>query len=300
MTDNEVFDLLYRNVKHSIHSTVGDEVSFECPKCRDDGHFSVNITKQVFYCFKCHYSGSIKQEIRKNSVMWSEILAIVGDTYLPPCPGRYPAFCSLAGSPIMESEGGYVFIKDGAEKAGRYCLDRGMTRQQIYDYKVYTKEYDGRVYFPYWNEKGEITFWIGRATNNLTEPKTLTMPGSECPLFGRHVKKYTDEVVLVEGVFDHFATPNSYAIMGSNVTGNQILQLKVDDVKKIFIIFDPDAHEQSERVAKKLANFGFDVFPVMLSGDQDPAEIGRKRMTELVESIKHNNCVKPTLLHAIP
>jgi len=168
-----------------------------------------------------------------------------------------------------------------------------MTLKQVGDYRVFIRELDSRVYFPYWNESGEMTFWTGRTMVDGAKPKTIHPENSDLPLFGRHVRIIRNEVVIMEGEFDHFVTPGSYAILGSNVTTSQILQLREDHVKRIFLIFDPDASKQAKHTAQKLGNFRFDAFPVIISGKRDPAEIGREKMSSIVQTIKRHCPARP-------
>ncbi len=97
-------------------------------------------------------------------------------------------------------------------------------------------------------------------------------------MFGRHVNWVSNgPVVLVEGVFDHFATPTrSYALMGSNITPDQIKRLIKDNVEKVFVIGDPDADSAAQGICKKLLDYYVLAFMVQLAGtNKDPADLGR-------------------------
>lgn len=302
MKSQEIYNYIVNYLKSGACTVEKDEVTMPCPGCGDNKHFSINIRKGVFNCFKCEVGGNIRYEIQRNRREWSSLISGL----LPGHPTGYirkaSPFCPLRGTAIS------AFLRGVPPKqkelrwttavnAMRYCLKRGMTKRQIEIYRVCVKALDPRVWFPYWNEKGELTYEMGRSMVNSVEPKTFSI-GEELPLFGRHVYIERDEVVLVEGVFDHFATPHSYALMGSNVTGPQIIQLREDGIKRIFVILDPDAHRQSVTAARRLANFGFDVFPVVI-GDysRDPADIGRKKMSEIVRTLKLKHPVRPQTIY---
>ena len=302
MDKRDIYDQIIQNVKSGICEQHGDEVSVQCPGCGDEKqHFSLNIKKGLYNCFKCHMTGNLKVEMIKDRTFWS---SLQHNTRSPFSSEARP-ICSLDGRPVWDTllKGPSPFNPEyvAAITAMRYCHKRGMTKEQVHDYKVYLKHWDSRVYFPYWNEEGGMTFWMGRSTNDeLIKPKTMTLEDAELPLFGRHIHIERDEVVLVEGVFDHFATPGSYALMGSNITGPQIIQLREDNIKRVFIILDPDANQQAVSVARKLANFRFDVFPVVIQGGKDPAELGRERMSIIVKIIKKNHPIRPQTIFFNP
>ena len=302
MKSKEVYDYIVDHLRSRACTAENGEVKMPCPGCGDEGHFSVNIRRGVFNCFKCEIGGNVRYEIQRNKQEWLSLVSRLPSDTPSGYPRRAFPICSLdgqaisvmlRGSPPKQKEFGYT----AAVNAMKYCLKRGMTKEQIAEYKVCIKPLDPRVWFPYWNEKGELTYQMGRSMTDTVEPKTFSM-GLELPLFGRHVQVERDEVVLVEGVFDHFATPHSYALMGSNITGPQIIQLREDGIKRVFIILDPDASQQAVTAAQKLANFGFDVFPVMINKyEKDPAELGREQMSNIVKTLKLKHPIRPQTIY---
>ena len=65
-------------------------------------------------------------------------------------------------------------------------------------------------------------------------------------------------------------------------------ELREMKIKKVFLVFDPDAGKMMEHNAKSLAQFGFKVYPVIIGGFKDPAELGRGVMSELVNTVMGN------------
>lgn len=299
----KICDHVISCIRSGIFERHNDELSMRCPGCRDEkGHFSINIKKGLFNCFKCGISGSIQSLLTKNRQKWLPV--IQEQSGRPKGYIREPTgICSLGGEPVSDvldvSKAGEApnLLRVQATRVMRYCLKRGMTKKQVRTYGVLVRPYDSRAYFPYWDKSGEITFWMGRATDEKTELKTIEMDDSDKPLFGRHVKINRNEVILLEGVFDHFVTPDSYALMGSNITALQIVQLREDGIKRIFLILDPDASRQSGNIARKLANFRFDVFPVIINGFQDPAKLGREKMTSIAHTVKQHHPIRPQAIY---
>jgi len=301
-----VYDHVIDCLRSGVCDFKKDEISMRCPNCGDEkGHFSLNSRSGLYNCFKCHVAGTIKPILVRNRQEWAEITRRHPDI-LTGCPRDAPGICPVAWNPLIGHQdphplSGLSSLEYSQRaRAIRYCLKRGMTKRQIKRYHVCTKPFDSRVYFPYWNECGEVIFWTGRAVTETVKPKSIEMEGSEKPLFGRHVKARRTEVVLVEGVFDHFVTPDSYAIMGSEVTISQMLQLREDGIKRIFLILDPDAGQQSQRIAQKLAKFRFDVFPVIINDWRDPAKMGRQKMSSIVNTVINHHPILPQSLYFNP
>jgi len=141
--------------------------------------------------------------------------------------------------------------------------------QQIISYKPYVHKWEPTVYFPYWNESGEQTFYIGRRFVDDDGPKTLEPKSSTKPLFGLHVKRPKPVVFLVEGVFDHLMTPDSYAILGSMIT------------------MDPDASDKCLNNAFRLNRSGLRAWPVMFGGDKDPGDLGLAQMSGVCNHLRN-------------
>ena len=304
MKTKEVYQHIVDHLQSGACTAEKGEVKMSCPGCGDEEHFSINIRKGVFNCFKCEVGGNVRYEIQKNKQEWLSLVSRLPSNTATTSPGRPSPICSLDGTAIS------VVLQNippdktlleytAAVKAMKYCYKRGMTKEQIETYKVCVKLLDPRVWFPYWDKDGEVIYQMGRSMTDMVEPKTFSI-GLELPLFGRHIHIERDEVVLVEGVFDHFVTPGSYALMSSNVTGPQIIQLREDGVKRIFIILDPDANKQAITAARKLANFRFDVFPVVIQGGKDPAELGKEHMSTIVKIIKKNHPIRPQTIFFNP
>ena len=290
----------YQYIKAHIQSGAfkisGRELFTDCPGCGDEKHFSVNLRNGRYNCFKCSIGGHLASVIINNRIEWKQLTRnlLSGDSsdYEPHRVIKIPKDAynvyetlhpELFSRPRRKQVSNSLSL---CQKAFSYCLSRGVSAEQIRDYKVYIRPCDPRVYFPYWNESGEITYYMGRKMmGNDDYLKTKDAENSEKPLFGRQVTVLSDSVILVEGVFDHFVTPNSYALMGSSINSGQIIQLRNDDVKRVFVLGDPDASEKADTMAMKIRQFRFDAFPVYLHTKADPNKLGRQVMTAIVKHL---------------
>jgi len=296
-----LLDAFEKALKSGQFSKSGDEYVIHCPFCDDStGHHYINLYKKMSYCFNssCHASVIFTTFFAGHNVR--NILATEISNRKHRDKGQEAIDLSCPLKPIFGHEASPLVsmpVQATIRKVYNYCLSRGMTHKQIEEYKVSFKPYEGRAYFPYWNGDGQTVFWMGRALGDQL-PKTAEKRGSEKPLFGRHVKRIRNgPVVLVEGVFDHFATPNSYALMGSSITASQIAALIEDHIPRVFFIADPDASEAMQSMASALSGSHIEAYPVQLIGTTaDPAELGREAMSKVVGELLKMDLALPQVL----
>ena len=306
MNPDSVYSYVIGCIRAGAYDHNDEELQMRCPSCGDEkAHFSINIRKALYNCFKCSLGGNIRYQIMKDRSRWSSLISGLLSIPQEKVSGRHSAICSLDGRPLSEFWGDSPLTFDrrmsSMNRAVSYCMKRGMTKDQILEYRVFIKDFDSRVYFPYWNNNGDITFWTGRIMDDVplgNAVKTISSDESERPLYGRQVHRLRNDVVLVEGVFDHFSTPNSYALLGSNISLPQMKILRNDRIKRVFVILDPDATSESINVAKKLSNTNFKVYPVVINKyDKDPADIGVEHMTNIVNILLKSSPEVPQKLY---
>ncbi len=259
-----------------------NQLIMTCPACGKERHFYVHRTAFLYRCFRCGVSGSFANQVvfarRSEWREWSR-------SFGKPREGTSRTQVVDVGDyhPLYGDAGGRVLPWLGRHR--KYAASRGITPEQGRSHLLCAKPGSGRLWFPYW-EDGRVVWAMGRSTGSLSASKTWEVGRSEKPLYGIHVRKPGDDVVLVEGVFDYFATPKSYAVMGSDVNGDQIAELRLYGVRRVFCVFDPDAEEKSVKVARKLMNAGMSAYPVgWRENKKDPAELGRAFMEEAVRRL---------------
>lgn len=290
--DLQVFEQVLQRVRAGDFHMSSSQIYVNCPLCGDEKrHLQVHSVRGLYICFRCREGGSIRWVISGRPADWREVRSALPDTKKDPFQ---PRPCTEEGyiaisPPLVTSGRGQVNFREKvlrrlADRAFSYCLKRGMTPAQIALYRLAVRMDYERVFFPYWNRGSDWTFYTARALGD-EEPKTLEMPGSDKPLYGRQLHQRAENVVLVEGVFDHFVTPYSYAMMGAILTVGQIRQLMEDKVKRVFFIGDPDAGEMMERNQTRMVHSGITAYTVHLHTKKDPAEIGRAQMFEIVNNL---------------
>ncbi len=299
ISDTAVWNELCSCLRSGSYQLNGDELVVVCPGCGDDEqHFSVNVHSGAYNCYKCPTRGTIKRFISSKPALWQKHTlskkSPVRETkenrtdvhFFPLTQLVYPSQTEGA----REGKGNaFLGSRKTILEALDYCYGRGLSPEQIEKYQVSLCNHHRRVFFPYWNDNREITFYMGRLLDNSSsEPKTLEPKNTVKPLFGRHVNKLKKWCVLVEGVFDHLVTPNSYAIMGSNITVEQLETLKEDGIVKVVLFFDGDADEKVRFAQKKLSELRVKSFPIRIDieKDYDPSTLGKATVLEIVNYVE--------------
>lgn len=294
-----VLNQVYNAVMLGDYEVRGQNIITPCPKCgKADDHFAFRADRKVYNCYSCGFKGRVRLD-EWDFPRWRRLARMVGDAVdaLPAGPqgGISLGLWTVGGD--QRSLGPEDTPEPYPSLIGRvvdYCLSRGMTYNQIRDYRVSAIDCDARAYFPYWDHRGEISFYMGRAIDPDAKPKTLEPPATVAtkPLFGPHVRRSTYRgkmVTLVEGVFDHFATPDSACVFGSALNNNQINDLADLRPSWVPVMFDPDAMAKARIIVKKLWVRGIPAAPVDISEygyKEDPASLGLPVMNEIITALE--------------
>jgi len=280
---HDIVNYIHGCVMSGSYTIKNNELYLTCPNCGDNReHFSVNIQKSLYHCFKCNFGGNFINSISQHFNEWSQIRALISVHPVIVNEKRndniLKGLTSLdSGKETFESHDYLIGFK---KRVVDYCLNRGMIYSQITNYHLMIKSFENKIYFPYW-QNGRVTYLTERNLSGIG-PKVIDIPGMVKPLYGRHIRRLDEIVVLVEGVFDHFVTPYSYAMLGSSITDEQITTLKYDGISNVIIINDPDVLCSAIHNKEKLAQQKISAFVVVLPDQKDPADIGSKGMSKIV------------------
>lgn len=308
----KLFNYVVREVYSERHHVRSHNVELNCPSCHGERKFAVDVNRGLYACFTCPLSGSLASTITmtgENRSKWSRVRDSLGGILgVAPSPDRTTPSVApgtpedgpfLPFWPVSGYSGGTPHIPPSPEpspgqrdRVQQYLLSRGLTSDDITLYRVGVLRHIPRVYFPYWNASGQMTYWMGRGINKLVHPKTLEPGfGNTKPLFGKHVQSWTSgPLLLTEGVFDHIATPNSFALLGSAINVDQIRQIEEMGVPWVCVVFDPDATYKAQWVCEKLQKRGIPCGYVRWVGTQkDPADLGRETMSGVWNKIANHS-----------
>lgn len=256
----------------------GSEIAIrDCPNCGDSRYkFWVNPSKGVGYCYKCNYSPHL------SVLLGAAKLSGIGTTLKPSSdePEDLPPMVRFRDIDMDHP----VFS---------FLNERGLTCYSLEDYGVQycpKGKCKSRIIFPFFGPSGEYRGFQGRYISNNVPgwiPKWYTGKGTKKSRilwnFDK-VRAIQDWCVLVEGIFDALSMRDwAVAMLGKQPSSTQRQLLEY--FEHIFIMLDPDATEDAERIAVDLvedAAFRVTVVPLE-RGDPDDHEF-----EELVEKVREH------------
>ena len=267
-----------------------EEHLFHCPKC---GHhkkkLSVNISKNVFKCWICDYSGrSLRRLVKRygsfhNRQAWDEfeervdISSFGSDLFeeeninsVEPTLGLPEDYISLANKNLPRT----------SLSALRYLYDRGITKKDIVRWKIgycSSGEYSGRVIIPSFGMSGRCNYFIARTYSDDWR-KYKNPAASKDIIFNHLYLDFDEDMVLVEGVFDAVVSgPNSVPLMGSTMREeSRLFQEIVKNETAVYVALDSDAANKENKIIRLLLKYGIEVYKIDTSGYEDVGEMDKE------------------------
>ena len=263
-----------------------DENLFYCPKC--DHHkkkLSINITKNVFKCWVCDWSGkNIYRIIRQYGTpdqryTWKSFASeleienfnhklfnqeesiIANDVKLP------KEFMTLTGKNLSST----------SLRPLNYLKSRGLTNNDIIKWKIgycASGEYGGRIIIPSFNLLGEINYFVARSYDQ--DWKKYSNPNiSKNIIFNHPYVDFDEDVILVEGVFDAIkAGDNSVPLLGSTLSENSNLFYEiVKNDTPVYLGLDPDALKKTNKLIKLFLKYDIETYLIDVAPFGDVGEM---------------------------
>jgi hypothetical protein len=294
-------DYIRRQVQVGNCSVGGDRIKLDCPTCGDTKkHFYLYLSNFTAHCFRCGVHFSLREILTVSDLKFFKSKNTRGTIKIRKSSALSSGWDAVPVCPVRDYDPG---VDSVVHQVYWCCVNRGVTAQQIEQYAVSVRPWVPRIYFPVWDDHGNLIYWCSRTLLD-EEPRMDSMMGSNRPLYGRHVQQLTDQVILVEGVFDHFVTDRSYAILGPSVTEFQAATLRRDGVRRVFVVGDLDARAESRRSVRVLASQRIKAYSVHLSpsnqssnpNKKDPSDYGRAVMSGVVAQLVGMGPLRPQVL----
>ncbi len=276
-----------------------DRIKLDCPVCDDTKkHFYLYLSSFTAHCFRCEAHFNLR-----GILTFTDLRAFKQNGVQDVAISRKPdvRFDDWDATPICPISNHDPGVNSVACQAYWRCIERGVTSQQIEQYVMSVRPWIPRIYFPVWDDNGTLTYWCSRTLLD-EEPRMDSLKDSVRPLYGRHVRRFVDQVILVEGVFDHLVTRQSYAILGASITKSQTAILVQDGIRRVFVIGDVDARTKADRSVHTLVSQGIQAYSIHLSvrGQipyKDPSDCGRGIMSEVATRLLGMTPTRPQVLH---
>jgi hypothetical protein len=279
----------YRN-----HNDYKSQISFDCPVCSYDikglddgdgkGNLEVNYRYNVFKCWSCaetnNTHGSLYKLIKNHGTpkqLKNYILLRpedVEDYKNKPykevkLPKEFISFKDVSSG---------LKLTHHYRQAISYIKKRNITDEMLNKYNIgfcYGGPYENRIIIPSYDSNDKINYFIARSYLFKTKMKYKNPDvQKENIIWNEHLINWDKPVYIVEGVFDSIFLPNSIPMLGKFMS-EKLFKILYDNAKKIVIVLDPDAWNDTEKLYHKVncgKLFG-KVYVIKLEGDKDIADL---------------------------
>ncbi len=244
----------------------GVNVAVKCPACGEKkGKFSVNIDSWACHCWICGAKsknlifilrkhcekkhadsfeksfGPFLSDTNKNNI------EIVDPVSLP------EDFVHLASQETRDPD-----VREVIE----YCKSRNISRRDMWYFGIGTgrsSKFRRRVIVPSFDRAGMLNYFVSRTIDDDRIPKYLNASSKKTEIIFNEMNiDWTEEITLVEGVFDLMKTgENSTCLLGSKLPRKgRLFGEIIRNKTPVLIALDQDMKLESHRIARSLSSFG--------------------------------------------
>jgi DNA primase len=292
---SEVVDILEDILgEHRLHNDYKGQISFDCPVCSHEikglnegdgkGNLEVNYKRNVYKCWVCAETHDTYGSLYKLLKKYGNAKQLKKYLLLKPEDDGEQQKRNFVQVKLPKE---FVAFKDASlglkmtpqyKQAFNYLNKRNITDLMIQMYNIgfcYTGHYEHRIIIPSYDSENRLNYFIARSYLNNTKMKYKNPEvDKETLIWNEHLINWDEPVYIVEGAFDSIFLPNSIPMLGKFMTQNLFNKL-YDNAKRVVIVLDPDAWEDSFRLYHRL-NCGKlmgKVRIVKLEGDSDIADL---------------------------
>ena len=163
-----------------------------------------------------------------------------------------------------------------------YLTDRNINFSLIERFNIgycTNGEYYNRIIIPSYDKNDTLNYFVGRDYSNnqyKLKYKNPNIPKTDF-VFNEKFINWDDNIILVEGPFDHIVTPNSIPLLGKKLSEKHVLYHEIlsKAKQKVIIFLDGDAYNDIIKLYKIL-NVGPLLNKIMiidLNKDLDPSKV---------------------------
>lgn len=262
-----------------------ENVPFNCPRCDKGGdkyNLEVNVTKGVFHCWSCGYSGKLLRLFYDYGR--GRQLDIVRSLPIFDSKQNDLVVTAAPGPKLAEQEkvslGSYRSLKVKWDDSihylavKRYLSDRGIDDRLIHKWDICYAETGPnkhRVIIPSRSEHGELEYYVARGFYDYIKPKYRNPKvAKQDVIFGERFIDWRRPVTLVEGVFDALVALNAVPILGTDIKSHKKLLGKIRaNGTPVVVCLDAEAWEKGKEAYKVLDDLGVDVRIVRMTEFED-------------------------------
>lgn len=254
---------LQHNIGKPIEASGGKELRVDCPFCeaivgKADGgqHLYVSMTGPVAHCFRCGWQGNYI----------SLVMSVNGCTYADALLQLADAKPNVAGFGKVYSPRGLAHtttnVPDGYRALAGWSKVEGLERTAVMRYLLSRQGVTRPLISKHFGTVAgtnrawvliDKNYWQGRLIT-AGEPRYVNPPWPKGDaIWNWQALQMYLEIIICEGVFSAIAAgPNAVAVLGKEVTGEQVQRLVRANRVKYIIMLDKGAEAAAEKLADDL------------------------------------------------
>lgn len=176
------------------------------------------------------------------------------------------------------------------KRAMIYLKNRGITEEDVLFYKIGISFGNDRIILPSFDSEGELNFYTTRAIMdgymNHWSPSVPDGYKADC-IFNELNIDWSKPVVLVEGFFDMMKANNAIPLFGSSMdVSYNVFQRIVHNQLPVYLAFDSDAVNKSQRIAELFLDYSTDVYCVDVTPYKDVGEMTKETFLQKMQEAK--------------
>jgi len=235
----------------------GRERIYNCPFCEAKGkskdikgHLYYNPQKGLFYCHRCGTKGDKEKLSYYLKLGPSEFMGDFDKVVFEFKYGKLPEEEQPRICPYPDA---YEIIPGSVEE--EYLIKRGISRQHMKKYGLLSgyRDLSDRIVIPvYYN--GDLVYWQARAIKKWVRPRYIGPELSkEDVIFNRDTALGFKRAIILEGALNVIiGGKDCLALLGKDITRDQLEVLIASDVEEFICCLDDDAIDKSIEIAKSL------------------------------------------------
>lgn len=309
-------DFLERNIKYSLLSKDGYNLSIWCPFCNHPSKrklkLVIHLEKSFYHCWVCDKKGA------NVPYLLSKISKVMGDSSKSLFKSRSSAnafnmdigkmlnndFSSLDEDDeeiLVDIPEGFKLLANAFNSnipnirdVFKYAIKRGVSKHKIWLLRLgysNNNEFSRCLIIPSFDIKGDINYYTARKidvdTNCGYKYKNANVPKKNI-IFNELNIDWNIPLTLVEGPLDLLKTnDNATCLLGSSLTEDMSLfQNIVKNKTEINLALDEDAYYKSIKIASLLTNYDIKVNILDTRGNYDVGDMTHEYFIEILDNAK--------------
>lgn len=303
LLQDEIVSILNKALNQKARIRKGTDAVYFCPNCKHyKRKLEINLITGKYNCWVCDFSGtSFKTLFKKLNLSYELYSSIKFDVKNKSSKSNKVdelenLFKENVNKPIdvLKLPNEYLPLceyRDSVEynNALKYLKSRNISKYDIYRYQIgYCEDgdYKQRIIIPSFDIDNNLNFFVGRSYYKDVGLKYNNCEFSKNIIGFESLIDFSQEITLVEGVFDAFAVRyNCIPLFGKTLSKKLKESLIINKVSLVNLLLDNDAIKESIRILEFLIKNNIKTRFVMLK-DKDPSEIGFEKTWESINNSK--------------